>query len=97
MGSEQFAWDQWKANPISPGTPFRLRQPQTVFLDEPFMDGRLQRQITIRLDVASVDYFKHLAAGLGIPNQNLINLYLRDCAANKRRPKLEWPEGAGVS
>jgi len=25
-----------------------------------------------------------------MPYQNLINLYLRDCAVNNRRPKLEW-------
>jgi uncharacterized protein (DUF4415 family) len=27
----------------------------------------LKRQVTIRLDVASVDYFKELAADLGMP------------------------------
>jgi predicted DNA binding CopG/RHH family protein len=51
---------------------------------------QLKRQITIRLDVASVDYFKQMAAGLGMPYQNLINLFLRDCAARKRRPVLQW-------
>jgi predicted DNA binding CopG/RHH family protein len=49
------------------------------------------RQITIRLDAASVDYFKQLAAELGVPYQNLINLFLRDCAARKRRPTIHWP------
>jgi uncharacterized protein (DUF4415 family) len=49
---------------------------------------QLKRQVTIRLDVASVDYFKAMAEDLGVPYQNLINLYLRDCAAKKRR--LEW-------
>src|SRR5580700_3453586 len=47
---------------------------------------RLKRQITIRLDVSAVGYFKKMAAELGMPYQNLINLYLRDCAAHKRRP-----------
>lgn len=51
----------------------------------------LRRQITIRLDATSVDYFKKLAAELGMPYQNLINLYLRDCATNNRRPTLHWP------
>jgi uncharacterized protein (DUF4415 family) len=55
---------------------------------------RLKRQVTIRLDVASVDYFKKIAADLGMPYQNLINLFLRDCAAQKRRPVVEWPQGA---
>ena len=47
---------------------------------------QLKRQITIRLDAAAVDYFKQLATELGIPYQNLINLFLRDCAAQKSRP-----------
>lgn len=49
-----------------------------------------KRQITIRLDAATIDYFKDLAKGCGIPYQNLINLYLRNCAAEKRRLKLDW-------
>ena len=55
---------------------------------------QLKRQVTIRLDVAAVDYFKRLAAELGMPYQNLINLYLRDCAMEKRRPAIEWPKAA---
>lgn len=46
----------------------------------------LKRQVTIRLDAGTVDYFKDLGAELGMPYQNLINLYLRDCAAQKSRP-----------
>ena len=53
---------------------------------------RLKRQVTIRLDVASVEYFKKMAADMGMPYQNLINLFLRDCATQKRRPVVEWPE-----
>jgi hypothetical protein len=55
---------------------------------------RLKRQITIRLDVAAVDYFKKLAAELGMPYQNLINLFLSDCAVQKRRPTIQWLDGA---
>lgn len=51
---------------------------------------QLKRQITIRLDAAAVDYFKRMAADLGMPYQNLINLYLRDCAARKARPLIQW-------
>jgi predicted DNA binding CopG/RHH family protein len=50
----------------------------------------LKQPVTIRLDKASIEYFKELAGELGIPYQNLINLYLRDCAANKRKLSLEW-------
>jgi uncharacterized protein (DUF4415 family) len=55
---------------------------------------QLKRQITIRLDAATVDYFKQMAADLGMPYQNLINLFLRDCAAQKRRPQIQWSEDA---
>jgi uncharacterized protein (DUF4415 family) len=55
---------------------------------------RLKRQITIRLDAAAVDYFKEMGAELGMPYQNLINLFLRDCAAQKRRPVIQWPATA---
>lgn len=50
----------------------------------------LKRQITIRLDAAAVDYFKQMGVEMGIPYQNLINLFLRDCVTHKRRPMLEW-------
>ena len=49
-----------------------------------------KRQITIRLDADTIGYFKGLAAQSGIPYQNLINLYLRDCAAEKKRLKIDW-------
>jgi len=28
---------------------------------------------------------------LGMPYQNLINLFLRDCVIEKRRPVIQWP------
>jgi predicted DNA binding CopG/RHH family protein len=51
---------------------------------------QLKRQITIRLDTASVEYFKQLAAEMGMPYQNLINLFLRECAMRRRRPSIQW-------
>ena len=53
---------------------------------------QLKRQITIRLDTVAVAYFKQMAAELGMPYQNLINLFLRDCALQKRRPSIQWQE-----
>jgi predicted DNA binding CopG/RHH family protein len=53
---------------------------------------QLKSQITIRLDTAAVAYFKQMAAELGMPYQNLINLFLRDCAQRKRRLSIQWPE-----
>ncbi len=52
--------------------------------------GRLKQPITIRLDKTTVAYFKGLAAELGMPYQNLINLYLRDCAVNQKKLDLKW-------
>lgn len=50
----------------------------------------LKRQITIRLDARTIDYFKALAADTGISYQTLINLYLRDCASSGRRLEIDW-------
>ena len=50
----------------------------------------LKQQVTIRLGVDVIGYFKELAEDTGIPYQNLINLYLRDCVASGRRPSLKW-------
>jgi len=51
---------------------------------------RLKRQITIRIDTPTIDYFKKIADESGIPYQTLINLYLRDCAAEGRKLNLTW-------
>lgn len=51
---------------------------------------RLKKQITIRLDEEVVDYFKQLSEQNGIPYQNLINLYLKDCAAQHKELQLNW-------
>jgi uncharacterized protein (DUF4415 family) len=51
---------------------------------------QMKQPITIRLDTSTVAYFKNLSEELGMPYQNLINLYLRDCALNQRKLKLKW-------
>ncbi len=48
----------------------------------------LKEQITIRLDKDTIRYFKQMAEETGIPYQNLINLYLKNCAEEQR--KLKW-------
>jgi uncharacterized protein (DUF4415 family) len=57
------------------------KNPYTKYLKQP---------VTMRLDKDSVEYFKALAGESGIPYQTLINLYLRDCAANERKLDLKW-------
>lgn len=52
--------------------------------------SRLKQPITIRLDKGTVSYFKGLAGEVGMPYQNLINLYLRDCAVHHKRLALKW-------
>ena len=51
---------------------------------------RLKRQLTIRMGVDIIDYFKSMASQTGIPYQNLINLYLRDCVDHEKKLDLRW-------
>jgi len=55
---------------------------------------QLKKQVTIRLDQETIRYFKSLSQELGVPYQTLINLYLRDCAASRRRLALSWRSAA---
>lgn len=48
----------------------------------------LKKQVTINLDASVVEYFKDSSKSIGIPYQTLINMYLKDCVANKRH--LAW-------
>ena len=52
--------------------------------------SRLKQPITIRLDKGTVSYFKNLGDEIGMPYQNLINLYLRECAAHHKKLQLKW-------
>lgn len=54
--------------------------------------NRLKKQITIRLDNSTIDYFKKLSEETGFSYQALINLYLRDCAENQKKLRVEWIE-----
>ena len=51
---------------------------------------RLKQSVTMRLDKATVDYFKNLADELEMPYQTLINHYLRECALSGRKPSMQW-------
>ena len=50
----------------------------------------LKKQVTLRLGVDVIEYFKALAAETGIPYQNLINLYLTECAHSGKKLTLKW-------
>ena len=51
---------------------------------------RLKKQLTIRMGVDIIAYFKAMAGQTGIPYQNLINLYLRECVQSHRKLQLKW-------
>ena len=46
--------------------------------------------VTIRLDQATVDYFKSLSSEISLPYQTLINSFLTDCAKRKIKPSIVW-------
>lgn len=50
----------------------------------------LKKQITIRLDGPTIEYFRRLSARTGLPYQSLMNLYLRDCAEHNRTLRMNW-------
>ena len=50
----------------------------------------LKKQVTLRLGVDIIEYFKALAKETGLPYQNLINLYLSDCAHSGKKLALKW-------
>ena len=52
---------------------------------------RLKKQLTIRLDIETIGYFKELSRELSLPYQTLMNMYLRDCAATRRKPRWTTP------
>lgn len=52
--------------------------------------SKLKRQVTIRMSDDIIEYFKDMSEDTGIAYQSLINLYLKDCVENGRRPDLSW-------
>ncbi len=51
---------------------------------------KLRKQISININNSTIEYFKKQSEECGIPYQTLINLYLTDCAENKRQLHLTW-------
>ncbi len=50
----------------------------------------LKKPVTIRLSSDIISYFKELAKEIGVPYQQLINFYLRDCVEKKKKIKINW-------
>jgi hypothetical protein len=68
--------------PLSPGRP----PPGPPPLADPFTK-RLKKQLTIRLDAETLEYFQELSREMSLPHQRLMNMYLRECATTRRRPQ----------
>jgi len=51
---------------------------------------RLKKQITIGLHKEVIDYFKELSKETNIPYQNIIDMYLVDCARKHLKPNISW-------
>jgi len=49
-----------------------------------------KKQVTIRLDEGTIAYFKAMSRQNGIPYQNLINLFLRECAQAGKKVAINW-------
>jgi len=54
--------------------------------------NKLKKQITIRLDEDTIDYFKEMSEESGIKYQQLINLYLADCARKQLKLNIQWKD-----
>jgi uncharacterized protein (DUF4415 family) len=53
--------------------------------------GKMEKkQISIRIDVNTIEYFKNLAKTTGIAYQNLMNQYLVECASTNKKLKMNW-------
>ena len=51
---------------------------------------KLRKQISIRIDADTIEFFKKQASTTGISYQNLINLYLSDCAVHEKEINISW-------
>ncbi len=101
MNKIVFEWDNLKNFKIKSNTAFLLKklkqyfsmktQSNLMILITPYAKN-LKKQVTIRMGVDVIDYFKNLAEETGIPYQNLINLYLRDCVQSNRKLSLNWTQ-----
>ena len=52
--------------------------------------NKLRKQITIRINADTIEYFKKQAKATSISYQNLMNMYLSDCAQNNRTLNFVW-------
>ncbi|MDR2490794.1 MAG: antitoxin [Spirochaetaceae bacterium] len=51
---------------------------------------KLRKQISIKIDMDTITFFKKMAEETGITYQNIINLYLADCAEHSKKINIAW-------
>ncbi len=51
---------------------------------------QVKKQISLNIEVDTIEYFKQLSKKVGLPYQTLINSYLTDCAKRHVEPELKW-------
>ena len=56
----------------------------------PFKGKSKKKGVHINLSTEVIEYFKDLSVETDIPYQKLIDLYLKDCAKNKKKINLNW-------
>lgn len=82
--------EQWYEDYFDEFTPSKnqeqLRQELMQAAKRNIKARKEKRPVTINLDNGAISYFKELAEETGIAYQNLMNLYLVQCAKEKKRP-----------
>ena len=48
---------------------------------------KMKQQVTMNMNITTVEYFKSMSSESGIPYQTLINLYLDECVKEKKTIK----------
>ena len=90
MKTISFVWDGKKRTETIPELPIMRKEYDfSKSVKNPYAK-HLKKQVTLRLGIDVIDYFKKLAAETGVPYQNLINLYLQDCAHSQKKLRLKW-------
>ena len=51
---------------------------------------KVKKQISLNIEVETIEYFKSIAAKTGMPYQTLINSFLTGCAIRHAEPKISW-------
>jgi predicted DNA binding CopG/RHH family protein len=63
----------------------------------PYLDklDTIEKQVTLELEKEVITYFEEMAEEMGIPYQNLISLYLKDCARSQHKLSKQSLDSSG--